>query len=176
VHAAVVAPPEPATLSLAELDAVFRINALAPYRLSTLLLDLPRDDRPVMVVCVLSEAMFHADERSGVYAASKAALRVLAGSLAASCRGTGAAVVSLVLGPLATPSWMGQIDRLAEEREQDPGEFARQVLKRLHPGLAIEDFIDLEACCRAVAHMFELGPVANGMVYRLDGGSAGTLI
>lgn len=176
VHAATVYPREPDALSLAELDGVFRVNALAPYRLSTLLLDLPREDRPVTVVCVNSEAMFHADETSGVYAASKAALRVLTAALAARCRGQDAAAVSLVLGPLATPSRRAEIDRLAERHGRDPVELTRYLLKKSNPDLVIANFIDLDACCRAIEHVSGLGAVANGMVYRLDGGSAGTLI
>jgi NAD(P)-dependent dehydrogenase (short-subunit alcohol dehydrogenase family) len=176
VHAATVYPREPDTLPLAELDAVFRVNALAPYRLSKLLLDLPREDRPVTVVCVNSEAMFHADETSGMYAASKAALRVLTASLAASCRGQDAAAVSLVLGPLATPSRRAEIDRLAQRHGRDPVELTRYLLRKSNPDLVIADFIGLDVCCRAIEHVAGLGPVANGMVYRLDGGSAGTLI
>lgn len=176
VHAATVYPREPDRLSPAELDGVFRVNALAPYRLSKLLLDLQREDRPVTVVCINSEAMFHADEASGVYAASKAALRVLTASLAASCRGRDAAAVSLVLGPLATPSRRAEIDRLAQRHGRDPAELTRSLLKKSNPDLVIDDFIDLDACCRVIEHVSGLGPVANGVVYRLDGGSAGTLI
>ena len=176
VHTAVVYPREPATLSLAELDAVFRVNAVAPYELTRRLLACGPADRPTTVVCVNSEAMFHADQISGVYGASKAALRVLAASLSASCRGTEAAVASLVLGPLATPGRVEELDRLARQHNRSPAELAAYALKKSNPDLVLAQFIDLDACYQSVKYIVGLGATANGMVCRLDGGSAGSLI
>lgn len=176
VHCAVSYPTAVADLAPADLDAVFRVNAVAPYELSRRLLARTDADTPMTVVCVNSEAMYRADDRSGVYGASKAALRVLTTALAAGCRGTGNAVASLVLGPLATPRRMAELAGLAVKHGRAVPELAALALRKTNPDLVLTHFIELESCHRSVTYVAGLGPTANGMVCRLDGGSAGSLI
>ncbi|KUN15377.1 MULTISPECIES: SDR family NAD(P)-dependent oxidoreductase [Streptomyces] len=177
VHNAVSYPPRPAhELSLAELEDVFRVNALAPYRLTLDLLAATPDTRFTSVVVINSESMFHADRDSGAYAASKAALRVLTGSLADACRSRNTAVATLLLGPLADPDKVAQLQRVAARRGVDEAEITRVFLRKSNPDLVIEELIDFDACYRSVQYLAGLGRAANGMLCRLDGGSAGSLI
>ncbi|MET9730313.1 SDR family oxidoreductase [Streptomyces sp. NPDC006458] len=177
VHNAVSYPPRGAQeLSLADLDSVFRVNALAPYRLTLDLLAAKPDTRFTSVVVVNSESMYHADRDSGVYAASKAALRVLTTALADVCRSRNAGVATLLLGPLADPDKVEQLRRVAAGRGVDEAEITRIFLRKSNPDLVIEELIDFESCYRSVQYIADLGRAANGMVCRLDGGSAGSLI
>lgn len=176
VHAAVMNSRQPDELDGTSLDAIFRVNASAPYRISQRLLARTDTDQRLTIVCINSEAIFHADASSGVYAASKAALRVFTSALANSARGTASAVASLVLGPLSTPDRQAEFTTLAERHGQDPKALARVLLARSNPDLVIDEFIPLEACCNAVEHLYHMGKIANGTTYRLDGGSSGSLI
>ena len=169
---AAVAYPSP---SDEDLTFAFEVNALSAYRLGRALLARgPRGD-PCQVVVINSESINRADERSGTYAASKAALRVLTHALAASCRGSGRAVATLTLGPLADERKTSEIVALAATRKAEPAEITRLFLRRSNPDLLIDRFIDFDACYSAVSWIASMGPIANGMVVKLDGGSAGSL-
>jgi short-subunit dehydrogenase len=158
------------------LEAMMRVNAFAPYQLTLDLFEAKPAERFCAVVIINSEAVYHADADSGTYAASKAALRVLTGALAAACRGKNAAVSTLMLGPLADAKKVTDIRDIAEKRGSTPAEITRLFLRRSNPDLVIDDFISFDACYRSLCHLVELGAVANGMLCRLDGGSAGTLV
>jgi NAD(P)-dependent dehydrogenase (short-subunit alcohol dehydrogenase family) len=161
--------------SLEGLENVFRVNALTPYLLLLDLLARPRDTFCSCVV-VNSDAMYHAREQSGVYSASKAALRVLTGSLSAACRGQNASVSTLLLGPLADPLKVNGLRRAAEQRGTTEAEATRTFLRRSNANLVIDTLIDYESCFDSLMYLARLGPVANGMMCRLDGGSSGGLV
>ncbi|MFB6815392.1 SDR family oxidoreductase [Streptomyces sp. NPDC056347] len=177
VHCAVAYPPRtsgPPTPD--QLQDVFRVNAFAPYLLTLGLLERKPAEQFTAVVVVNSEAVFAADKDSAPYAASKAAMRVLTTGLADVCKGTNAAVATLMLGPLSSPDKRAELRRIAEKRNLSEEEITRMFLRRSNPNLVIDTLIDYEACHRSVQYIAGLGPVGNGMVCRLDGGSAGSLI
>lgn len=176
VHAAATYPARGSELSNAELGDVIHVNALAPYQISQRMLDRLAPGAGMTIVCLGSEAMFHADARSGPYGASKAALRVLSSALAARARGTASAVAMLTLGPLATPAREAELATLAERHGHNRDALATVLLARSNPDLVIDSFLPLESCCRAIEHLHSAGRSANGAHYRLDGGSAGSLI
>jgi NAD(P)-dependent dehydrogenase (short-subunit alcohol dehydrogenase family) len=171
--------PDPSTMESAapgELEAMFRVNALAPYLLTRRLLADKPADRFCSVVVVNSEAIFAADRHSAMYAATKAALRELTAGLADACRGAGASVATLLLGPLAAADKLASARAVAAKRGMSEEKVIRLFLARSNPNLVIDRFIDYDACLRSVEYIAELGPTANGMVCRLDGGAAGSLI
>jgi NAD(P)-dependent dehydrogenase (short-subunit alcohol dehydrogenase family) len=172
VHCA-VRYPEPAADDLTE---VFQVNAFAPYRLTRALLAAKDPAAFCSYVLVNSEAVYHADQDSGVYAASKAALRVLSTALAGECRSRNASAATLLLGSLATPDKVAQLRRVAERRGLPEDEITRLFLRKSNPGLQIDFLLDLEAAFRSVCYIEDLGAAANGMLCRLDGGSAGSLV
>jgi NAD(P)-dependent dehydrogenase (short-subunit alcohol dehydrogenase family) len=128
------------------------------------------------MIMVNSDAVFHASARTAVYAASKAALRVLTAGLADRCRDRCASAATLSLGPLRDRTKTAQLQALAEKRGTDLTALTAEYLRRSNPFLVLNELIDLDACHRAVLHIRELGKFANGMVYRLDGGSAGSYV
>jgi len=177
VHCAVTYPPRTdGPRALDELQDVFRVNAFAPYLLTLGLLERKPDEQFTAVVVVNSEAVFGADKDSAPYAASKAALRVLTTGLADACTGANAAAATLLLGPLSSPDKRDELRRIAQKRDLSEEEITRLFLRRSNPNLVIDTLIDYEACHRSVQYIAGLGPVGNGMVCRLDGGSAGSLI
>ncbi len=157
-------------------EMAFRVNALTPYHLSEALLKRQPAERLLSVIMINSESIFHADRHSAVYAASKAALRPLAAGLAESCRSRNASVATVLLGPLADEKKLADLRRVAHQRGVTEDEITKVFLRRSNPDLVIESLIDYEACVRTVEYVNSLGRVANGMVCRLDGGSAGSLI
>ncbi|MEU1513187.1 SDR family oxidoreductase [Streptomyces sp. NPDC005811] len=170
VHNAAIYPT--AEPDLAECETVFRVNALVPHQV---LADyLPGAD----CTCVLvnSDSIYHANRTSGVYAASKAALRVLASALADRCRGSRACVATLLLGPLADDRKAEQFEQIAQMRQLPPEEVAKAFLRRSNPSYVVDSLVDLDACVRSVEYLVDLGTQANGMLCRLDGGSAGSLL
>ncbi|MFC5642409.1 SDR family oxidoreductase [Kitasatospora cinereorecta] len=177
VHNAVSYPPrDVSALTLDELEGIFRVNSLVPYRLTLDLLAAKPPERFCSVVVVNSESIYHADFASGVYAASKAALRVLTTSLADHCRSRNAAVATLLLGPLADPGKVADLRAVAERRGVTEAEITRLFLRKSNPDLVIEQLIDFDACVRSVRYIADLGTTANGMMCKLDGGSSGSLV
>lgn len=159
-----------------ELRDVFEVNALLPYRL--LLEYLTHTDPTLDCSCVLvnSDAIYSANAESGVYAASKAALRVLTAALADQCRSTATSVSTLLLGPLADRRKLDEFERIASQRNITIDQVTRTFFRRSNPSVVIDSLIDFESCFRSVDYIAGLGSVANGMVCRLDGGSAGSLV
>lgn len=178
VHCA-VAYPNPELADNARFDGLsqlFRVNAFAPFLLSNELLVKKKPDQFSCFVFVNSEAIFSADTRSGPYAASKAALRILASAFADRCRGQNAASTTLLLGPLANPKKIEELSAIAERRSSSVAEITKLFLRKSNPRLVIDNLLDFDACAKSISYLADLGPMANGMVLRLDGGSAGSLI
>lgn len=161
---------------LDDLTHLFRVNALAPYCLLNEIISAVPEDRFCTCVVVNSDAIYHVSRQTGAYAASKASLRVLTSALASSCKGRNASVATLLLGPLADPKKLEELRRVAERRGIEEAEVARLFLSRSNPFLVIDELIDLAACLRSVEYMASLGPAANGMLCKLDGGSSGALV
>ena len=175
-NAAAYGPLDSPLPALSQLDTMLRVNATLPYLvLLRYLLSLPAD-RACSCILVNSDSIYHANDTTGVYAASKAALRVLTTALAASCRAREASVSTLLLGPLADDRKTAELHRIAERRGADDAEITRVFLRRSNPAFVTDELIDLESCYRSVAYLAGLGRVANGMLCRLDGGSAGSLV
>lgn len=176
VHCAVAYPAGGGDDDGEDIAKVFRVNATAPYLLVRDLLRRKEPGRFLCNVLVNSEVIYHADTGSGVYAASKAALKILGSSLADSARKKNASVATLLLGPLTGPQKLTEINRIAAKNSVPPEQVTEQFLRRSNPHLVIDTFIDLDSCFDSVQYIFNLGPIGNGMVCRLDGGSAGSLI
>ena len=162
--------------TLAQLDEVFRVNATLPYLL--LLHHLSSIAPATFCSCIVvnSDSIYHANETSGVYAASKAALRVLTTALAAACRSQDASVSTLLLGPLADERKLDELHQIAQRRGTSDEDITRTFLRRSNPSFVTDSLIDLESCFRSVEYIVGLGKVANGMLCRLDGGSSGSLV
>jgi NAD(P)-dependent dehydrogenase (short-subunit alcohol dehydrogenase family) len=157
-------------------EAVFRVNALMPYLLTLGLLSRQAEGRFCSVVVVNSEVIYHADRESGLYAASKAASRVLATSLAGACRTRNASVATLLLGPLADEKKLSELRTLAARRNVPEAQIIEVFLRKSNPDLVIRQLIDYDGCFQSLKYIVGLGAVANGMLCRLDGGSAGSLL
>lgn len=177
IHAAVhYGDPRSPARALPEVEAIFRVNAHTAF----LAFASYCESGPIAKFCtfvpVNSDAIFHTTAANAVYAASKATLRVLASGLAERCKTSNGCVATLALGPLADRSKSEQLKALAEKRGVSVEALTAEYLRRSNPFLVIEELIDLEACYRCVRAIVDLGATANGMVCRLDGGSAGALI
>lgn len=176
VHNAVDPNWDSSSISLERLEAAFRVNALVPYLITRDLLARKPEADFLSCVFINSEAVFHADQHSCTYAASKAALRVLAAGLSASVRHGNAALATLMLGPLADQSRLDEARSIAEKKGVAPSEIIQLFLRKAKPDMVIDDFIDYESCFMSIKYIYGLGRAANGMVCRLDGGSGGSLI
>ena len=176
VHNAVRAGGDSSSLDLAGMEAVFRVNALMPYLITRDLLARKPDANFLSCVFINTEAVFHADQDSCTYAASKAALRVLSAGLSASVRDGNAAMATLLLGPLADQSRLDEARAIAEKKGMTQAQVVRLFLRATKPDMVIDDLIDYESCFTSIRHIYGLGRAANGMVCRLDGGSGGSLI
>lgn len=176
VYNAVHPTGDSSTLNLERLEAAFRVNAFVPYLMIRDLLARKPGADFLSCVFINSEAVFNADQHSCGYAASKAALRVLSAGLSASVREENAAMATLMLGPLADERRLDEARLIAERKGIAPAEVVKIFLRQLKPNMVIDDFIDYESCYLSVKYIYGLGRAANGMVCRLDGGSAGSLV
>lgn len=160
-----------------ELETLFQINTFAPVRLTRAVLAKHYDaDAPVCsVVTVNSEAISNADAASGPYAASKAALRVMAAALAHEARDVNAAVATLMLGPLANSYKREELARVAARKGIEVAAVTRLFLRKSNPNLVIDDLLEFDQCLMCIDAIKALGRAANGMVCRLDGGAGGSL-
>lgn len=156
-------------------EGTFRVNTLAPYLISQDLLAAKDDARFCAFIVLNSDTIFGADDKSAVYAASKAALRVLTTGLAHTARSRNAAVSTLTLGPLADDK-VNEVEAVAEKTNLSVAEVTRKYLRKSNPNLTIDEFISYEACYESVLYMERIGVHANGMVCKLDGGSTGSLV
>ncbi len=170
-YGAIGAPPEHS-----DMQQVFRVNAIAPYYLLRQHLTTRLSDQFCSCVVINSDAIYHAAESSAVYAASKAALRVLTSALASVCRARPASVSTLLLGPLADDRKIDELHAIATRRGVADEEIIRTFLRRSNPSFVTDQLIDLDSCIRSVEYLAALGRAANGMQCRLDGGSAGSLV
>ncbi|MBF6299071.1 SDR family oxidoreductase [Nocardia amamiensis] len=160
-----------------ELVELFRVNAITPYiLLREYLSAASRQGSPCSCITISSDSIYNAKQSTGPYAASKAAMKVLATALADSCRGSNASVSTLLLGPLADERKIQEFQRIAEARGMEAQAVARTYLHRSNTSLVIDSLIDFESCYRSIEYLANLGPIANGMVCKLDGGSSGSLI
>ena len=85
-----------------DLDGVFRVNARAPFILTRELLPLLRESKG-QIVFINSSAALHAGPYTGLYAASKSALKSLADTLRIEVNPDEVRVISVYPGRTATP-------------------------------------------------------------------------
>lgn len=102
-----------------DLDELYRVNVRAPFLLTKAFLPMLRDSRG-QVVFVNSTAGLVAGADNGLYAATKQALRALAGSLRDHVNPQGVRVLSIYPGRTATP--MQASVHEFEGREYEPGQ------------------------------------------------------
>ena len=117
-----------------ELDALYRTNVRAPYRLTRSLLPLLKASRG-QVVFVNSSAAVNPGPNWGAYAATKSALRSLADSLRAEVNRDGVRVLSVFPGRTASPMqasiFAAEGRPYAPEKLLQPGDVAAAVLQAL---------------------------------------------
>lgn len=104
--------------SIAEFDAIFRVNVRAPLLLSQALLPLLTAARGQVVFVNSSVAQMPARAGQAAYAASKAALRAVADSLRAEVNAHGIRVLTVYPGRTATP--MQERLSLAQNKDYRP--------------------------------------------------------
>jgi NAD(P)-dependent dehydrogenase (short-subunit alcohol dehydrogenase family) len=117
-----------------ELDALYRTNVRAPYRLTRALLPLLQAARG-QVVFVNSSAAVNAAPNWGAYSATKSALRSLADSLRAEVNRDGVRVLSVFPGRTASPMqaaiFAAEGRPYAPEKLLQPADVAASVLQAL---------------------------------------------
>jgi NAD(P)-dependent dehydrogenase (short-subunit alcohol dehydrogenase family) len=169
-------PRDAALPPMAEMEATFLVNALVPYHLLLDHITQQSNEEFCTYVVTNSDSIYHANRHSGVYAASKAALRVLTTALASECRSRNAAVATLLLGPLADEENFDKLRDIADRTGADLDTVTRRFLARSNQAYVIESFLDYESCVKSVLTIASLGRDANGMLCKLDGGSSGSLV
>ena len=174
-NAAMYANSAPGQETTEELETLFRVNAIAPY---ALLYNYLVGAKETLRTCVIvnSDAIYHASVQSGVYAATKAALRVLTSALAQAAKSKNAAAATLLLGPLADERKLSEFRSIAAKRGIMEAEIIKIFLERSNPSFAIDSLLKFEPCFESVNYIVSLGRSANGMLCKLDGGSSGSLI
>lgn len=177
VYNAVSYGPRTATLPpLADVEATFKVNAIVPYHL---LLDYftqrPSED---FCTCIMinSDSIYHANKYSGVYAASKSALRVLTSALSSACQSRNAAIATLLFGPLADTANFDKLREVAAATGADMDLVTRRYLSKSNQWYVIDEFLAYESCVKSVLYIASVGRDGNGMVCKLDGGSSGSLV
>ena len=130
-------------IDLAELEALFALNVIAPLRLAQIALPALERSRGT-VVMVSSIAGVLAAPRMGAYAASKFALEALAVALRAECAASGVKVLVVRPGPVDTPFRENSVARGGEAgvrppgaKVQSPEEVARQMVNAVERGRAV---------------------------------------
>lgn len=177
VYNAVSYGPRDATLPpLEELEATFRLNTLVPYHLLLNHVEKRSSTDFCTYVVTNSDSIYHANKYSGIYAASKAALRVLTTALASACQSHNAAAATLLLGPLADEENFAKLQEIADRTGADLKAVTRRYLARSNQAYVINSFLSYESCVKNVLTIADLGRDANGMLCKVDGGSSGSLV
>lgn len=177
VYNAVSYGPRDATLPpLEELEATFRLNTLVPYHLLLNHIEKHPTEEFCTYVVTNSDSIYHANKYSGIYAASKAALRVLTTALASACQSHNAAAATLLLGPLADEENFDKLRAVAGRTGADLDVVVQRYLARSNQAYVIDSFLSYESCVKNVLTIANLGRDANGMLCKLDGGSSGSLV
>jgi short-subunit dehydrogenase len=148
-------------LDIDEMERLFRLNVLAPIRLTQLALE-PLMRSQGAVVMLSSVAGVVAAPHLGAYAASKFALEALSISMRAELRASGVRVVVVRPGPVGTAFRKNSVAvgvpagvRPAGATEQTPDEVARQTLRALDKGLAV---IETSAFVRVASFTSRVAP------------------
>jgi short-subunit dehydrogenase len=174
-NAALYAKASPGQETPDELEALFRVNAIAPYVMLYDYLNSAKKDLRTCVV-VNSDAIYHASLQSGVYAATKAALRVFTTALAQAAKSKNAAAATLLLGPLADERKLNEFRKIAEKQNLETKDVARIFLQRSNPSFVVDALLEFELVLQSIHYIVSLGRAANGMMCKLDGGSSGSLV
>jgi short-subunit dehydrogenase len=148
-------------LDIAEMESLFRLNVLAPVRLTQLAL-APLVRTQGVIVMLSSVAGVVAAPRLGAYAASKFALEALAISMRAELRASGVRVVVVRPGPVGTAFRANSVAvgvpagvRPAGATEQTPDEVARQTLRAVDRSRAV---IETSAFVRLASFTSRVAP------------------
>ncbi|MBP2268674.1 NAD(P)-dependent dehydrogenase (short-subunit alcohol dehydrogenase family) [Pseudarthrobacter sp. PvP004] len=147
------------------------VNGAGGYDILRLLIE--KSDSPLSIAVVGSEAIYTPDAGSAGYAAGKAALKVLTGALTDLCRTRGGAVFEVIFGALNSEQRREEFAAASVKYKVGIEELVSRTLARANPESRIRRFIEPSECARLVSCGFDLGDIANGASFRLDGGSGG---
>ncbi|KYF63468.1 SDR family NAD(P)-dependent oxidoreductase [Sorangium cellulosum] len=141
----------------AELEAIYRLNVVAPMRLAQLAI-APLSAAKGTVVMISSIAGIVSAPRMGAYASSKFALEALSMSLRAEVSSRGVRVLVVRPGPVATPFHANAVVtdhnvgyRPPGHREQSPEEVAEGIVRAVEAGREVlETSVFVKAASLAV--------------------------
>mgnify|MGYP001143048570 CR=1 FL=1 len=180
VNCAVVYPDSDSTTNPGELvrgvQQQFLVNASVPYAAMDGWIREAGTLVPCTYVHCSSDSVYSVQPTSAGYPATKLAAHALVNALAKLARGTNFAVSILLLGPLATPRKVGELERIAAARQWSAERTTELYLSRANPEYVQDTLIALDTCASAVIFLQSLGPQANGTLMRLDGGSGGARV
>ncbi|HEY2515045.1 MAG TPA: SDR family NAD(P)-dependent oxidoreductase [Polyangiaceae bacterium] len=149
------------SIDVAELEALFALNVIAPLRLSQLALPALERSRGTIVM-VSSIAGVMAAPRMGAYAASKFALEAIAQALRAECAASGVRVAVVRPGPVDTPFRENSISKGGEAgvrppgvKAQTPEEIARQIVAAVERGRPV---VETSAFVRGAGTVARMAP------------------
>ncbi|WOH18374.1 SDR family NAD(P)-dependent oxidoreductase [Paenarthrobacter sp. GOM3] len=147
------------------------VNGAGGYDILRLLIE--KSESPLSIAVVGSEAIYTPDAGSAGYAAGKAALKVLTGALTDLCRTRGGAVFETIFGALNSEQRREEFAAASVKYKVGVEELVSRTLARANPESRIRRFIEPAECARVISCGFDLGDIANGASFRLDGGSGG---
>jgi NAD(P)-dependent dehydrogenase (short-subunit alcohol dehydrogenase family) len=156
-----------------QLQRQFVVNAAVPHAAMDSWIQAAGADRACTYIHCSSDSVYAVHPVSAAYPATKLAAHALVNALAKRARGTSFAVVTLLLGPLATPGKLAELERIAASRQWSIQQATARYLSRANPNYVQDRLIRLETCASAVTFLHSLGAQANGTLLRLDAGAGG---
>lgn len=154
---------------------IYSVNALSQYYLTTRIISLYSESFTCFV-SFNSESIFHSDGPTALYSSSKAALKVMMSSLAVEFKEKNISIVTIILGPLVNKMKVKALTAISEKMGITVDIAIKKYLSKSNRDLTISNFISHKECYKSILYAYSLNKTANGMVIRLDGGSAGTYI
>jgi NAD(P)-dependent dehydrogenase (short-subunit alcohol dehydrogenase family) len=156
-----------------QMQRQFVVNAAVAYAAMDTWIQAAGTERACTYIHCSSDSVYAVHPVSAGYPASKLAAHALVNALAKRARGTRFAVVTLLLGPLATPGKLAELERIAAARQWSTEQATTRYLSRANPNYVQDSLIRLETCVAAVTLLHTLGVQANGTLLRLDAGAGG---
>ena len=161
------------TIELAELEALFALNVLAPLRLAQLATGA-LEKTSGTIVMLSSIAGVVAAPRLGAYAASKFALEALSMSLRAELAKSGVKVLVIRPGPVDTPFRANSVTtdgqpgvRPPGAKVQTPEEVARMTVRAVERGAAV---VETTAFVKVASMTARVAPAAFRVITRMMAG------
>ncbi|MCK1985990.1 MULTISPECIES: SDR family NAD(P)-dependent oxidoreductase [unclassified Peribacillus] len=154
----------------------FNVNTFSPLLFTSQIIQEMKKDDFGRIIMINTESSLQVREGLASYSSSKVALLSLNRAIAQALRGHNITSNSILFSSLATPYYLNEYQKAADNLNVDVREFTSNFLQKNFPYSTYDSLIPLETVLDTIMFIYSSNNSLNGLNWKIDGGALSTII